>query len=531
MLLSIYALPSLISTLLLFGLGVFTLLRRRSANGALAFALLMFCGSLWSLGFALSITFTAFDTKLFWMNVAQIGPDFSSPLWLIMIKQYTDRPHWLNRKRQLALFILPVITTILMWTNDWHHLLRLTVFPHTLAENIQYVGITRGPWFWVEVIYAYLLFGLALYTILRFGFQKHFNYQVVSLVVSLLIPLGSNFLDVLNLNPLKPYGATSIFLTFSGLILAWGLFRQRLFDLTPIAREKAIESMFDSVVVVDANGRIVDYNPAAKRLFWPDETRKSILGKPALYRLSLWVKDSERIANLKFPDEPILLHDIENKDHQFFNITISPLKQKDQFIGRVSIFHNVTALHETNERLQVQLDENKILQEQLREQAMRDPLTGCFNRRVLHDTLPKELARAERGEYPVSVAMIDIDHFKIVNDTYGHAAGDQTLTLISEVLHTSIRSGDQVFRMGGEEFLLVLPNVDGITAAERLNYIRQTIESIRLPFEGLTVNITISIGISVYPSDGFTLDSLINRADKALYCAKQQGRNRVVLST
>ena len=184
-------------------------------------------------------------------------------------------------------------------------------------------------------------------------------------------------------------------------------------------------------------------------------------------------------------------------------------------------------MHETNERLQSQLDENKALQAQLAEQAMRDPLTGCFNRRVLSDTLPIELARARREGYPISIVMLDIDHFKTINDTYGHAAGDQTLQVLGNILRTAFREGDHVYRMGGEEFLVILPGVEAATAALRLNHLRETVENIQLPFEGLSVHITLSIGISVYPNNGATLDDLINKADKALYKAKDAGRNRV----
>jgi diguanylate cyclase (GGDEF)-like protein/PAS domain S-box-containing protein len=527
---SVYTLPSLISAILLIGLGGYTLYFKMNARGAKIFSALMLCGGLWALNYSLSLSSVEFATKVFWMNLAQIGPDFSSPLWILMVKAYTGQPTWLNRKQCCALFILPVITTILMWTNDFHHLLRRAVFPVKIAEGVNYVGISRGPWFWVEVAYAYLLFASALFILLRFARrqQEAKNAKVNTLILSLLIPLFSNFLDIINLNPLKPYGATSIFFSLSGLVLVWGLFRQRLFDLAPIASEKVVESMVDGVVVIDEEGFIVDFNQSAQALIWPDEIREHILGRNSEKEFLKWVKYPQQYEARHFSGSPVLLPEVENRHNQYFTISISALfEQNGRYIGQVTIFHDITSLHETNERLQSQLDENKALQAQLAEQAMRDPLTGCFNRRVLSDTLPIELARARREGYPISIVMLDIDHFKTINDTYGHAAGDQTLQVLGNILRTAFREGDHVYRMGGEEFLVILPGVEAATAALRLNHLRETVENIQLPFEGLSVHITLSIGISVYPNNGATLDDLINKADKALYKAKDAGRNRV----
>lgn len=180
-----------------------------------------------------------------------------------------------------------------------------------------------------------------------------------------------------------------------------------------------------------------------------------------------------------------------------------------------------------NDHLMERLAEINVLQEQLRKQAMHDSLTGLFNRRYLDEMLERELARAKREGPPLTVMMLDIDHFKKLNDTYGHPAGDEVLRSLAARLREHSRAEDIPCRYGGEEFLLVLPNMSRDDALTRGEHWRQDIEMMRIEVGGLTLSITISIGIATFPNHGDTRETLIQAADKALYTAKHNGRNRV----
>lgn len=166
------------------------------------------------------------------------------------------------------------------------------------------------------------------------------------------------------------------------------------------------------------------------------------------------------------------------------------------------------------------------LHEQLRAQALHDPLTGLFNRRYLEETLDRELARAARQGEPLSLIMGDIDHFKSVNDCYGHLAGDAVLRAFSRLLKSHARDSDVHCRYGGEEFLLVLPGMPAGAALERAEHLRQTIAAAAIGFGELAIMVTASFGIAAYPWHGATGNALIAAADQALYAAKAQGRNR-----
>lgn len=175
------------------------------------------------------------------------------------------------------------------------------------------------------------------------------------------------------------------------------------------------------------------------------------------------------------------------------------------------------------------ITERKRLQEALREQAIRDPLTGLFNRRYLDETLPRELSRCQRSGESLTVAMLDLDHFKRFNDTYGHEAGDTVLRAVGDLLSCSLRTGDLPCRYGGEELTLILYGSTLENAQLRLDSFRQAVQQTHIPYrDGELPAITVSIGVAEAKPGETDAVAVLSRADAALYQAKAQGRNRVV---
>jgi len=169
------------------------------------------------------------------------------------------------------------------------------------------------------------------------------------------------------------------------------------------------------------------------------------------------------------------------------------------------------------------------LQESLREQVIRDPLTGLFNRQFFEELMVREMARAERKTQQLSVLVLDIDHFKRINDTFGHGAGDLVLRHIGPVLQAHVRESDVACRIGGEEFLLLLSELALPLAVERAEAIRKALRELSLRFgDKVLTPITASFGAAAYPHHGRTVDALFRAADQALLDAKREGRDRVV---
>ena len=187
-----------------------------------------------------------------------------------------------------------------------------------------------------------------------------------------------------------------------------------------------------------------------------------------------------------------------------------------------------------NRRLRKSMADMTLAQARLREsesrlqqQATRDSLTGLFNRRYLDETLELDIAQARRHGHPLSVVMLDLDHFKQVNDTYGHQAGDEVLKALGAMLQEDSREGDILCRYGGEEFCLVFPNMPPAAAQARADAWRQRFAAQVHQFGDFRFQVTFSAGLASFPEHGAHRDELIERADAALYRAKHQGRNRV----
>ena len=157
--------------------------------------------------------------------------------------------------------------------------------------------------------------------------------------------------------------------------------------------------------------------------------------------------------------------------------------------------------------------------------AASDGLTGLANRREFTTVLAREVARAARSKEPLSLAVLDVDHFKVVNDTFGHLAGDEVLRVVARAMTTQVREVDLVARYGGEEFAIILPNCSSMDALAVVERVRAAIEA-----AGTTARVTASAGIATLPGDGADEESLMAAADQALYRAKGAGRDRVVLA-
>lgn len=174
---------------------------------------------------------------------------------------------------------------------------------------------------------------------------------------------------------------------------------------------------------------------------------------------------------------------------------------------------------------------NLKLRDTLRQQSIRDPLTGLFNRRYLEETLTIEIERAKRNNGSFSVMMLDVDHFKCFNDTFGHEAGDAVLGTLGGLLQRQVRGGDIACRYGGEEFALVLPGASLEIAQKRAGQLCEQVRTLTIDCKGQVIGpLTVSVGVATFPDHGEHAGLVLNAADRALYQAKQEGRDRVTVA-
>jgi diguanylate cyclase (GGDEF)-like protein len=174
---------------------------------------------------------------------------------------------------------------------------------------------------------------------------------------------------------------------------------------------------------------------------------------------------------------------------------------------------------------------NLKLRETLRNQSIRDPLTGLFNRRYMEESMDREFRRAERRGAPVGVIMLDIDRFTHFNNTFGHQAGDTLLHALGELLRTRVRAEDIACRYGGEEFVLIMPEASMEITAERAELLRKEARELRVQQHGQSLGaVTVSFGVAAFPQHGPSAEAVIRAADLALYRAKSEGRDRVAVA-
>jgi diguanylate cyclase (GGDEF)-like protein len=311
---------------------------------------------------------------------------------------------------------------------------------------------------------------------------------------------------------LSPYGIdiNPFAMATSGPIFALALFRFRLFDLSPIARESIVEGMTDPVIVLDKGNRIADYNGSAMSVF--SGLGKGAIGADVMEVLGRYPRLLEQIG--KTGDAEIRIY--REGAALVYQSRVSPLYSRRKHpVGTVITLRDITEKTELLTRLQ--------------QLATVDDLTGAFNRRHFMDRGSIEIDRARRHEKPCSVIILDLDHFKAVNDSYGHQVGDTALEHSAALCMNTLRPSDLFGRYGGEEFAVLLPETEP-DAAERLaERMRETLAGTALSLGELEITVTASFGVAgadtVGPMD--TLDALLGRADAALYRAKEEGRNRV----
>lgn len=353
----------------------------RAAPGAKAFVASMFIGTLWSVANALEISALTLEHKLFWANMQYIAYALAPVTWAIMVLQFTEKARWVNKRNILLLLIIPVITCSLVWTDHIYGLVRHDIYLDT-AGPLPVIAKEYSPWFWVHFSQCYLLNFYSLFLLLKTVLTKNAVYrtQSVLLLVGTGVIAAFNLLYITRIGPALRHDISPIIFSISGAIIAWGIFRFRLFNLVPIARNKVIEAMENAVVVIDAADMVVDVNPAAIDLFATDE-HQNLVGKP-LNELS------EEVAAMVNQGDKLVQHQIQFTQPiedicRYYEIHISPIKNnKGAFMGRVIAMNDITELKEAQEELNREQQELAVMAE--RDRMAKD----------LHDNLGQILGFA-----------------------------------------------------------------------------------------------------------------------------------------
>ncbi|MEI7834362.1 MAG: histidine kinase N-terminal 7TM domain-containing protein [bacterium] len=483
--------------------------QRRPAHGAIITALLMCAVIFWSFASLGEFAVHTVDAKLFWVKLEYPGIAFCSPLWLIVTMIYIGHEEMINRRNVILLLIIPTITVLLNWTNEYHHLSYSAATIDTFMDT-PFLKLTYGPWSNFFIVYSYgiciAVVSICLYTML--SYNPFYRKQFSVIFISAMVPLVFNVIYVLRAGPAPYLDLTPMAFTISGALMVWGMSRYHYWDMVPVAYNMIVESLSDGILVLDHRLRIISLNPAAEKYLGCSQ--HTAIGQfiPTIaptweHLLSAPADDSnEHNYNISYASPMRITFDIR---------VIMFRKQEFQSPGRLIVIRDDT--------------ERNMLKERLQELAFYDQLTGLPNRALFTDRLEQALALGKRKKSATAAMFLDLDRFKEINDTLGHSVGDELLRQVGKRLEVGVRTSDTVARLGGDEFVIILSGVsslDDIDIAAR-RFLNAFSEDFTLG--EFVRKMTASIGISIAPFDGNTVEELMSHADEAMYRSKQQGGN------
>ncbi len=321
---------------------------RRSIPESKTIAVLMVALAVWSIANAFEAAATELNTKVFWSKVSYLGTHSTPPLYLVLALQYNRRDDWLKPKRLFLLWIIPLITIGLAITNQWHHLIWRSFrwaenFPNTLIYHY-------GTGFWIGAGYAYLLSTIATGFLISAArsLPNPYKKQAISIIIAAVIPIMGSLIYIAKINPVTPQDISPIHFLLSSTVVTWAIYRQKLLNLSPIARSKLIDTIGDVVIVANNQLVVSDLNPTACAAIGKES--KELIGESIEEALSRWPLLVELLSDkIDPPTNPKIIPD---RDENWYELKISPLKDRREIIqGWLIVLHDITERRELESAL------------------------------------------------------------------------------------------------------------------------------------------------------------------------------------
>ncbi|SFI31480.1 diguanylate cyclase (GGDEF) domain-containing protein [Paenibacillus sp. UNC496MF] len=491
---------------------VYAYLKRAEMPGARTFMLYTGAQAIYIFSVAFEMAARSLGEVMGWTAVQYVGMAPAPALGLIVVLEYIGKA--VPRRLSAALFVIPAISVVMVATNGFHHLFYKSVAFYP-GDPMPVTEIAIGPFYILHGIFTFgsMLAGVVLLLRRWRHTKKAYRIQLATLIVGQFMPMAGAFAYLVGL---IPYGADPVplILCVTSAMYIWAILSTRMLTIVPIAKESIFESMGDGVIVLDNAARLIDFNGAARRML-PG------LG-PAMIGLTLdeaW----NVLSGADFPAARLadglqeeVMWRATGGEPFYYQIRSSVVRGRvGGAIGSLLMLIDVT--------------EQRRLQDQLQQLAYHDGLTKLLNRTAFIHRAKERLAAAKANGASASIVLFDIDHFKRINDTYGHETGDCAIRHVAAVVKRQLGADALFARYGGEEFVLCLPASPLAEAAETAERIRAALAAEPLRADGLAIAVTASFGAAEARPAGEPLQALLKQADLALYEAKRAGRNRVRL--
>ena len=502
MAMNLLALTVFVCAIMVIMIAVYTW-QLRTTNGSRVFSILMLSMSIYILAYSFELSSLDLPMMLFWNKVEYLGVLTFPTLYLIFTSRFTRNDAWINKKNLIIIFILPLAFMIIKVFDDslrW-------IYSSVEIEETGFIALLyfkKGPLYYLVVAYNLVMVTLSTFLILlkrRNSSPLYIKQTNIILAVSFVLYFfylvyisGYSLIPELKSLDLNPFAYT-----LWGGAISYAIFRYKLFDLVPIARETLIETLADGVLVLDDQFRIVDANPRSQAIFGWD----SIPMGETITQLKLKTINPSLLKSLEGNNVIEITHE-KNGITSEFEVGVSILRNNQQEkVGYLLVLHDITR--------------RKKIEKELSELSLIDELTGLTNRRgflVLSDQLINFCLRIKKNAV---LFFIDMDGLKQINDNLGHAAGDQALMDTSQVLKNSFRSSDIIARIGGDEFtVLAIETADNST-----DNILARLDSQRSEFlkkEKREYPLSFSVGTALFQWESpQSIQYLLEQSDQAMY--------------
>ena len=482
---------------------------KRDTLKSLYFSLLALAVVFYLLGNFFEVVSTTYDAAKVAMRISYLGVPFIPTIWFFSVREYCGKP--LNNITMLLMLVVPTIFSYLAFTWESNNLL-FTGIQFYGEPAVSQLGFIPGPVNPYRLLYQFSINVIGILTIVyqyRHGTPR-FRKQASLFLVSALIPffttgtflllIGSRIVDI------TPFG-----LAFTLLLFFFTMQRYGIQNFSSIIKDNVVENMLEGVLLFDQDGTYMMSNRTSKVLF--PELENTPIGQHLDAMSFLPFTASVFTANDGVQQEFTRSYDGTLRT---YNVSINRVVAKEKLLGYSITIYNITSFKNIVSELEVQ--------------ANRDPLTGVYNRRFFFQRGQLALEQAWRTRAHLSVIMFDLDFFKRLNDSYGHAYGDYVLRTTAALCVQNLRKTDWLCRYGGEEFCILLPDTPLAGAQAKADYIRTVLSQHPFEEEGICTTVTASFGVAALQEseDPESLEDLIKQADANLYKAKAQGRNCVV---
>lgn len=494
--------------------------RGPSFAGRVELTLSLAAAGWWLFAAAMEVSMPHPQAKLFWGEAAWPGIIAAPVSWTRFIMVYCDGSRFNVSSRgffkALGASCLAVLAFAL--TNEHHFLLyeRTRPMPGPLGSALIY---DHGIGFLCLVGFVYALMVVAA-VILGDAVRRappRIRPHFFGLLMSTILEMVVNFAYMTGQFTLFDFDPTPFSFILMSVVIYWMVSRRLLVNYLPKVHRTLLDVLPDPVFVLDDEGRVIEANAAGEGVLKGAD------------RLSFLENERGAAFDAAAAGEggAISLTDIEGDPTHV--LRVRPLERGGREIGRIVVLTDISQRLAVERRLEEQLAANVKLQARLRDLAERDPLTDLRNRRSLEAARERFLRESMEAGCPLSIALIDLDRFKALNDELGHQVGDEILRRFAEQLRRTFPGDDRVFRVGGEEFLILMPDVGAADAFSALETLRSRVA--RTPGVavdgGREARTTFSAGLGEYPIDGREWRELYRNVDVALYRAKGLGRDRV----